>query len=66
MTSKVGSTDFDAAINKYYKLKHTYDVLIHRAVNKIRSSPDLTTKEKQEKFSELKKRCISCGKSGVK
>ena len=46
------------------KLKHKYDASIQKAVNKIKSSSDLTTKEKQEKFSELKKRCISCGKSG--
>lgn len=64
MTSKVGSTKFDDAINEYYKLKQKYDLSIQKEVRKIRSLPDLNVKEKQEKFSEMKKRCVNCGKSG--
>ena len=64
MTSKSVVIKFDQAIDKYYKLKHKYDASIQSAVNKIRTNELLTTEEKQLKFSELKKRCISCGKSG--
>ncbi len=64
MTSKSSSIDFDAAINTYYKLKQKYDIYIRNEVKKIRLSPDLTTKQKQEKFSEFKKRCIGCKKNG--
>lgn len=64
MTTKSSTIQFDTALNKYYKLKHDYDLSIKKIVNKITGSTDLTIKEKQEKFSNFKKRCISCGKSG--
>tara|TARA_Y100000389_G_C17466566_1_gene526199 strand:+ start:2541 stop:3341 length:801 start_codon:yes stop_codon:yes gene_type:complete len=63
MTSKLTSIQFPDALNKYYKLKNNYETSIKKSVSKLISS-DLTTKEKQEKFSELKKQCIVCRKSG--
>ena len=64
VSSKVTSMQFDSALNQYYKLKKRYDLSIQKAVAKIRSDEDLTTKEKEEKFSEIKKRCVKCGKTG--
>jgi hypothetical protein len=64
MASTSNSAQFNAAMDKYYKLKHNYQLSILKAVTKIRNNDLLTTAEKQEKFATLTKKCINCGKNG--
>lgn len=64
MTSVSSSSQFNAAIDKYYKLKHNYDKSIKKAVKSIRDNTLLNVAEKQEKFREFKSKCIHCGKTG--
>ena len=64
MATQSSQIQFKTAIDKYYKLKHNYKISIQKAVKKIRDNNLLTVTEKQDKFRELKGKCVICGKSG--
>jgi hypothetical protein len=57
-------TKFNQAFSDYYKLKSQYDNKNQSEVSKITKNPNLTTKEKQEKFKQFKSKCVNCGKLG--
>ena len=57
-------TKFNQALGEYYKLKRQYDNQIEKEVIKLRKNTSLTNNEKHEKFKQLKKKCINCGKVG--
>ena len=42
------------AINNYYKLKESYETKINQNKSKIINNPQLTKKEKEQKFKNLK------------
>jgi len=52
------------AINSYYKLKEKYDQKYNSAKQRIITDVRYTTKEKQQKFRQLKRTCIHCKKDG--
>jgi hypothetical protein len=52
------------AINNYYKLKESYETKINQNKSKIINNPQLTKKEKEQKFKNLKKLCINCKQEG--
>ena len=57
-------TQFNEALNYYYKLKGQYDSKTQKEVERLIKNSTLTIKEKQRKFQQLKKKCIICGKDG--
>jgi hypothetical protein len=57
-------TQFNTALNNYYKLKNNYESTIENGVSKLRKNTSLSKKEKQIKYEEFKKKCIICGKDG--
>ena len=61
-TTVIPKITFDAAIDRYYKLKNEYNSAIQKEVKKLTNNELLSSKEKHEKFVGLKKKCISCGK----
>lgn len=52
------------ALSTYYKLKGNYENQINKSVKDIYNNLQLNSGQKREKFSQLKKKCIVCGKSG--
>ena len=62
--SRKSKITFDEAINKYYKLKNEYDTSIEKSMAQLIKTSALTLTEKHDKFINLKKRCIACGKYG--
>ena len=52
------------AINNYYKLKESYESKISQSKSKIINNPQLSKKEKEQKFKNLKKLCINCKQEG--
>ena len=65
MSTEVESlTKFNLALNDYYKLKQQYNKQIEKEVTKLIKTNDLTNKEKHEKFKQLKRKCVNCGKEG--
>ena len=58
------STKFNEALNRYYILKSKYELTINKEVVKLIKNKILTKTAKQEKFKQLKKKCIICGKEG--
>ena len=52
------------AINNYYKLKEIYESKINQNKIKIINNPQLTKKEKEVKFKNIKKLCVNCKKEG--
>ena len=55
---------FNQALNDFYKLKRQYEDQIQKEISKLRKNTILTTKEKHDKFKQLKLKCVNCGKSG--
>ena len=64
MSTEASLTKFHQAFNDYYKLKQQYDNQIEKEVTKLRKDTGLSNKEKHERFNNLKKKCINCGKQG--
>jgi len=58
------STKFNDALNSYYKLKTQYKSITEQRVSKLIKNETLTKKEKQQKFKQLKNKCIICGNDG--
>jgi len=51
-------------MNEYYKLKGRYEEINQKNKNKIINNKNLSLKEKKIEFSQLKPKCINCGKPG--
>tara|TARA_R110002012_G_C11495950_1_gene596727 strand:- start:77 stop:829 length:753 start_codon:yes stop_codon:yes gene_type:complete len=51
-------------LNKYFKLKNSYDEKINNDKQSIINNKELTTKEKQQKFNQSIKKCINCKQPG--
>ena len=64
MSTEVSLTKFNQAFSDYYKLKRQYDNQTEKEVTKLRKNTSLTNKEKHDKFKQLKKKCVNCGKEG--
>jgi len=64
MTTEASLTKFNQAFSDYYKLKQKYDKQIEKEVTKLSNNINLTNKEKHERFKNLKKNCVNCGKEG--
>ena len=60
---KLTTNSFTTALSTYYKLKGEYNAKINKSVKQIYNS-DLTSQQKSDKFNQLSKQCIVCGKSG--
>ena len=56
----MSDTDFDEALNAYYKLKSNYEKKYQDLKNKIIKNPLLNKKEKQSKLLSLKQQCVKC------
>jgi len=56
------STKFNNALNNYYKLKNKYQTIIDKEVSRLVKNSSLSKKEKQQKFQQLKYKCVICGK----
>ena len=54
------SKQVNEAIYEYYKLKENYENKLNQNKSKIINNTLLTTKEKEQKFKQLKKQCINC------
>ena len=52
------------ALKEFYKLKSSYEKKYDEFVKRIVKNSQLTTREKQQKVSTFKKKCISCDKDG--
>ena len=62
--TKDKSQDFMDAQNSYYKLKEAYEDKYNKAKMKIIKNQALSTREKQQKFKQIKQNCIYCKKDG--
>ena len=58
-----GVSDFQDAINTYYKLKSEYDKEKKDMVRKISRKTHLSKKEKRKEFQKAKYKCINCRRS---
>lgn len=52
------------AIDKFYKMKQTYDSAINKARKDVAKDKTLTKQQKRQKLAQMKKKCINCGKPG--
>ena len=52
------------AIDKFYKMKQTYDNDITKQRKSISKDKTLTKQQKRQKLSQMKTKCINCGKQG--
>jgi len=57
-------TKFNEALNQYYILKSKYESTKKKEVTKLLKNDTLTKKAKQDKFKQMKKKCVICGKEG--
>lgn len=64
MPKTVSSITFDNAISTYYKLKGEYENKIKKSIKEIYNNNTLNLEEKREKYTQIKKKCIVCGRSG--
>ncbi len=55
-------TKYLEALDKYYEMKDQYETSINNEKKKIISIPNLSWKEKRLKYSELRPKCINCGR----
>ena len=55
-------TKYLEAVDKYYEMKDQYETNINNEKKKIISIPNLSWKEKRLKYSELRPKCINCGR----
>ncbi len=58
------NSKFDQAVNDFYKLKRQYEDQIQKEISKLRKNTNLTSKEKHNKFKQLKLKCVNCSKPG--
>jgi hypothetical protein len=58
------NTDFLDKLEEYYKLKNNYEIKLREKKNAILNNDSLNKREKQEKYSKLKMKCINCNKTG--
>ena len=56
------NTDFLDKLEEYYKLKNNYETQLQEKKNAILNNDSLNKREKQEKYSKLKIKCINCNK----
>ncbi len=49
-------------VDKYYEMKDQYETSINNEKKKIIAIPNLSWKEKRLKYSELRPKCINCGR----
>ena len=52
------------ALKNYYELKKVYEKQYYQKKLNIIKQTNLSTKEKKQKFQEMKKLCINCKKEG--
>lgn len=52
------------AIEKFYKMKQTYDSVIKKARKAVSKDKTLTKEQKRQKLAQMKTKCINCGKQG--
>lgn len=52
------------AVDEYYKLKAKYDKSRENEIKKYISDEDLTKRQKREKFSRFKPKCVNCNRVG--
>jgi hypothetical protein len=55
-------TKYLEALDKYYEMKDQYETNINNEKKKIIAIPNLSWKEKRLKYSELRPKCINCGR----
>ena len=55
-------TKYLEGLDKYYELKDQYETSISNEKKKIMGIPNLSWKEKRLKYSELRPKCINCGR----
>lgn len=55
-------TKYLEGLDKYYELKDQYETSINNEKKKIIAIPNLSWKEKRLKYSELRPKCINCGR----
>jgi len=55
-------TKYLEGIDKYYEMKDQYETSINNEKKKIIAIPNLSWKEKRLKYSELRPKCINCGR----
>jgi hypothetical protein len=58
------SSEILEAIDQYYKLKDKYEMKLNKEKEKILSISGLSNKEKQARYSRVKKRCVNCNRDG--
>jgi len=60
------TTKFNESLVQYYKLKKQYDDQSEKNLSKLRNNPNLTIKEKRDKFKQLDstRKCVNCSKIG--
>lgn len=52
------------AVDKFYKMKQTYDQTIYKTRKAILKDKTLTMAQRRKKLAEMKNKCINCGKQG--
>lgn len=52
------------AIDEYYKLKSKYDKVKENEIKKYISDSDLSKKQKRERFSRFRPKCVNCNRVG--
>ena len=55
-------TKYLEGLDKYYEMKDQYETNINNEKKKIIAIPNLSWKEKRLKYSELRPKCINCGR----
>jgi hypothetical protein len=55
-------TKYLEGVDKYYEMKDQYETSINNEKKKIISIPNLSWKEKRLKYSELRPKCVNCGR----
>ena len=51
---------FLEALNKYYKLKNTYENKLQKSKNNIKSNDSLSINQKKKRINDIKPKCIKC------
>jgi len=58
------NTEILEAVDEYYKLKYKYDKVKENEIKKIISDSDISKRQKREKFSRFKPKCVNCNRVG--
>ena len=56
------SPEYLEKLNRYYSIKHNYEVKKQEKINKIIKNPELSLKQKQDAYSKVKMNCMNCGR----